>query len=115
MTSVSMRLVNTAAEPKSFAWPESRWCSWPTRSTTFSMPVFKSSTISTSRHEPISSERSTAVRPSQKAARHEHDAEQRLLAESGFVAPRGAKAREREEGGVDDAAQPRVAGFAHAK
>src|SRR5262245_20247349 len=32
------------------------------------MPVFKSSTMSTSRHEPISNERSTAVRPSQNAA-----------------------------------------------
>ncbi len=30
----SVRLKKTAAEPKSFAWPESSWCSAPTRSTT---------------------------------------------------------------------------------
>ena len=42
MTSVNIRLTNTAADPMSFACPDSRCRSSPNRSTTFSMPVFKS-------------------------------------------------------------------------
>ena len=42
---------------------------------------------------------------------HEDDTEQDLLAKRGFVAPRGAQAREREERGVHDSAQPLLPGL----
>src|SRR5690606_1233252 len=50
-----------------FARPASGWYSVPIRSTAASTPEFRSSTISTSTHEPIRSARSTPLRPSQSA------------------------------------------------
>src|SRR5690606_37331281 len=63
----SARAPMTAAEPRSFARPASGWYSVPIRSTAASTPEFRSSTISTSTHEPIRSARSTPLRPSQSA------------------------------------------------
>src|SRR6185436_14285336 len=51
--------------------------------------------------------------PEPEAGWHEHDAQHQFLAEGCLVTPCGAKAGDGKERGIDDTAEPRVAGFSH--
>jgi hypothetical protein len=99
----------TAALPKSLARLPSGLISKLSRSTAASIPVFSSSTISTSTTTPISRIFSTSADRQQQRHRDHHRRQPHLLAERVLVRPRGAQAVERIARGVEHALQSALA------